>query len=244
MAILAGILILVAAVVVIVTATATFNIIAQGKRLVVERYQPDDKLLPALVDAAEHHNLWATDNGFKLLGYYRLLIGTGSVSMVAWRRCDRPTVLCLYIVRVGSNLGVATDIVTGFVDEIGLTSNDSKAAQFSPWRPGRYLQSFSPVTLDGLWARHIEVENYLMDVGGARLVQKEFNLEEELVSSVRRQNAYTRSIPFWYLRVAYWYFIRRHIWHNKSVKQQHEKKMIKLPNELAQADINVLRQSA
>jgi hypothetical protein len=239
---LLGILMFAAAFAAIVTASATFSIIGQGKRLSIERYRPDDKGLSALVKTARAHNTWAANNGFEFEGCYKVQMGQSVASMAVWRSSDRPTVLCFYIISVGTKQSTATDMVTDFADQISLTSNNNKAAQFSPWRPGRYQQTFSPVTLDELWAKHIEAENYLMDTGGSQLVQKEFNLEKEFFDSCRRQNAYIRSIPFWYLKGAYWYFIRKNIWHNKSVRQQHEKKMVKLPNELSPAETLISRE--
>jgi hypothetical protein len=236
------ILIFAAAFVVLVTVSATFSVIGQGKRLSIERYRPDDRSLAVLVETARAHNTWAANNGFEFEGCYKVLMGQSAASMVVWRRSDRPTVLCFYLITVGTKQKTATDIVTDFADYISLTSNNSRDAQFSPARPGRYMQTFSPVTLDELWAKHIEAENYLMDAGRAQLVQKEFIIEKEFIDSCRRQNAYTRSIPLWYLKGAYWYLIRRNIRHNKSVKQQHEKKMIKLPNEFSAAEIEISRQ--
>jgi hypothetical protein len=235
------ILLFAAILVVMVTVLSSFSIIGQAK-LSVERYRPDDKELASLVEAARPHNTWAVENGFTFAGCYKVRVAQAVASMAVWSRSDRPTILSFYIIRVGSKKTISTDLSTDFADMISLTSNNSRAAQFSPWRPGRYQQTFSPVTLDQLWAKHIEAENYLMDAGGAQLVQKEFNMEKEIIDSCRRQNAYTRSIPFWYLKGAYWFFIRKNIRHNKSVKQQHEKKMVKLPNELSDAEILISRQ--
>jgi hypothetical protein len=233
---LLSILIFIALFIAIVTASATFSIISQGKPPSIEKYRQGDKQLAALVETARPHNTWAVNNGFMFAGCYKVRIAQAVVDMAVWRRNDRPTILSLYIVRMGNRKNISTDISTDFADMISLTSNNSRAAQLSPWRPGRYQQTFSPVTLDELWAKHIEAENYLMDVGEAQLMQKEFNFEKELLDSCRRQNAYIRSIPFWYLKGAYWFFIRKNIRHNKSVKQQHEKKMVKLPNELSEAE--------
>ncbi len=242
MEVLLNILIFAAIFIAIVTATATINIIFQGKIPIIEKYRPDDKQLAALVETARPHNTWAVNNGFVFAGCYKIKIAQAVVDMAVWRRNDRPTVLSLYIVRMGNRKNISTDIMTDFADMISVTSNNSRSAQFSPWRPGRYQQTFSPVTLDELWAKHLEAENYLMDTGDAQLVQKEFRIEEEVIDSCRRQNAYLRSIPFWYLKGAYWFFIRKNMLHNKSIKQQHEKKLVKLPNEFSDDEIMISRQ--
>ena len=70
----------------IVSAIAAISIIAQGKGLSVERYQPDDKLLAILEEVASIHNAWAINNGFVFIGFYRILIAQSVVFMAAWQR--------------------------------------------------------------------------------------------------------------------------------------------------------------
>jgi hypothetical protein len=137
MDILQGILIFAAIFVAIVTVSAVISIIGQGRPPSVEKYRPDDKQLAALVETARPHNTWAVNNGFIFAGCYKLRIAQAVVSMAVWCRTDRPTVLSLYIVRMGNKKNISTDIMTDFADMVSLTSNNSRAAQFSPWRPGR-----------------------------------------------------------------------------------------------------------
>ena len=95
------------------------------------------------------------------------------------------------------------------------------------------MQSFSGISLDEQLARHIEMQEYLSSAGGARLSQLVKPFEEIFIESIDKQVEFVRSIPLWPLRGAYWFFIRRRLWHNKSVLQQHQRGMIKLPNELS-----------
>jgi len=122
-----------------------------------------------------------------------------------------------------------TDIITEFANGIYLTTVDSKAAQFHPGPPKAYKQTFSKINLDEQWCRHLEMENFLMDVGGVELVYTEIQFEKHFIDENQKSVRFIRSIPYWYLFGAYWYFIRRNLWHNKSIKTQYEKGMIKLP---------------
>jgi len=101
-----------------------------------------------------------------------------------------------------------------------------------PKPPGSYVQTFSNLSLDDRWYKHIEMENYLLDEGQAQLVEVDKPFEKCIVDATRRQMKFIRSLPLWPLRGTYWYFVRRRFWHNKLIKEQHEKGMIKLPNEL------------
>ena len=81
------------------------------------------------------------------------------------------------------------------------------------------------------------MENFLIDVGGAELVYMEIQFEKDFIDGCRKATRYVRSIPCWYLLGTYWYFVRKNLWHNKSIKTLHEKGMIKLPNEITEGQL-------
>lgn len=194
-------------------------------RISLKQYKPKGKTPEHTVRRIDYVRQWAKENDFEFLEYYWVKVGFQKIFMAVWRRTDRPTFLCTYLMNV-------TDIVTEFAGDISLTTANSRAAQYAPKPPENYSQTFSRVTLDEQWRRHLEMENFLMDAGGAELVYAEIQFEEYFIGSVRKSLRYVRSIPYWYLLGAYWYFVRQNLWHNKSIKTQCEKGMIKLPNEI------------
>lgn len=228
-----GLAVLILAVVTIVTVIET---IAQ-KNISLEPYTATGHRAKRLIHSVEHLRQWAQRNDFRFLGYYNIRVGFQKVFTAAWQRTDRPTFMCHYVIKVGNKVNRATDIITEFADDVSLTTADTRGAQFAPKPPKDYAQSFSKVDVSQQWSRHIEMENYLIDVGGAQLVNQDIEFEKDIVESAHRQNRFIRSIPLWYLRGSYWYFVRRYLWHNKSIEAQHRKRMIRLPNEMPGTDV-------
>ena len=124
------------------------------------------------------------------------------------------------------------DFVTMFDNEIMLTTNDKSDSQMLPAAPCHYLQSFSLASLDEQWNRHLQTENYLMDVGGALLVQNDRPFEDCFIDAIKKQIAFVRSLSLWPLRGTYWFFIRRKRLHNLSIQAQHDSGWVMLPNEM------------
>ena len=228
MEVLLAILGIAGAIVVLVTIINILTILTQSK-VSLKQYKPKGHKPDRMVRRIDYVHQWAKSNDFEFLEYYWVRTGFQRLFMAVWQRTDRPTFLCTYLV---SNQSI-TDIVTEFAKGISLTTANSKAAQFHPKPPKAYHQTFSRINLDEQWHRHIEMENFLMDVGYAELAYTEIQFEKYFVDAVRKENRYIRGMPYWYLLGAYWYFVRTNFWHNKSIKTQHEKGMIKLPNEMS-----------
>lgn len=181
---------------------------------------------------------WASNNGFEFVGSYYINVHIMRPGILAWRHMDRPTFFCRY--QVGNK--VSYDLVTEFSNNTSLTTGDTKDGQSLPHRPGVYMQSLSGLDLDGRWARHIESENYLMDQGQAVLEANDTNFEQAIMEAIQLQMKYLRTLSFWPLRGIYWHFVRRYIRHNKTISQQREKGIIRLPNELTDEDLRVMEQ--
>jgi hypothetical protein len=177
-------------------------------------------------------NKWAANNEFKFLGNYSTKNGIMPCLISVWQRPDRPTFFCQYAFRSQTKLKIAYDLVTIFANDIGLTTCSTMDGGSLPSSPGSYKQNFSNMSFDQRWNQHIEMENYLMDMGQAQLIKEDRPFEQIFTEAIRKQMKFIRSIPFWPLRGVYWHFIRRRIWRNKSIETQHERGMIKLPNEL------------
>lgn len=175
---------------------------------------------------------WAKDNEFAFVGNFSMKVGISDASMTIWRRSDRPTFFCCYVVQAGVNVQTSFDFVTMFDNEIMLTTNDKSDSQMLPTAPGHYLQSFSSASIDKQWDRHLQAENYLMDAGDAVLVQNDRPFEDCFVNTIRKQVAFVCSLPLWSLRGTYWFYIRRRMRHNLSIQTQHNRGWVMLPNEM------------
>jgi hypothetical protein len=189
------------------------------------------------LDPPEATDQWAGENDFRFIGNYAMKIGSTAARISTWQRTDRPTFLCQYVISAKNAANTACDLVTLFASDVGLTTCSSGNGQLYPRPAGSYSQSFSNIPLDEQWFRHVEMENFLMDAGGAQLVQLDGSFEDEFVSAIKKQVGYVRSLCLWPLRGPYWFFVRRRLWHNITIKEQHEKGMIKLPNESSGIDL-------
>lgn len=220
------------AIVVVVTIISIIGTLTQSK-VSLKQYKPKGHKPDRIIHRIDYLHQWAKRNDFAFLEYYWARAGLHRLFMAVWQRTDRPTFLCTYLVPTQSGFTNVTDIVTEFANGISLTTANSRDAQFHPKPPKAYHQTFSRINLDEQWRRHVEMENFLMDAGGAELVYTEVRFEQCFTDDVREEIRYIRNIPYWYLLGAYWYFVRKNLWHNKSIKVQHEKGMIKLPNEMS-----------
>lgn len=189
---------------------------------------PNLKLVPAPEDkyAREYtltatHDQWAESQGFDYLGAY-LLHGPATFFIAAWQLRNMPTFLCVYC--HGENTHF--DIVTIYSEHQGLTTGSSKDGQTLPRAPGSYAQTFSNLDLDAMWTRHQQAEKYLHE--NARMQANPGNLEFEplFIDAVRREAQFVQSIPLYPFRGVYWFFVRRHQRHNRTIEQQHARGMI------------------
>lgn len=228
---------------VLITVVATAEMARMAKAelqyLDVDQGQGDPRIARTV-----HPGQWAGENDFEHVGYY--LFRNGQSLIAAWRYADRPTWFCYYVIQVEAEGNTVTkeavDFVTRFGDDISLTTGSMPDCHFLPPRPGAYVQSFSELSLDEQWGRHIEGENYLMDQGGAQLEPFEQPFDEALLTAVRQQLDYVRSIPLWYLHAPLWFFVRRSQYHNRSLEQLHQRGRIRLPNDMGPAGMSQLGQ--
>ena len=158
---------------------------------------------------------WAAAHGFQPAGAYRATHLLGSPKVVAWTREDEPTYLCVYLL---FDTRTEMDFVT-VCDEKILTTGTTKDAQLLPTAPGSWQQSFSPAGISELWSRHQDASKYLSEVTDFRPAKYTPNLQDDFTRAMRSDARHVRSLPLWPLRMPYWYFVRRNLRHNKSVRQ-------------------------
>jgi hypothetical protein len=76
------------------------------------------------------------------------------------------------------------------------------------------------------------MEEYLTSKGGAKVEKSQIAFEESFVNSLKKENHHHWKHWYWIFLIFYFYFVRKNRWHNKTIRQQHEIGMIKLPNEI------------
>jgi len=223
-----GLLVLMAAALVIV-AGLIFVLVRRTSNPLLQALTPEESDSDARAQRTGEAHAWAGRNGFSFLGYFVERSGGGFIA--AWKRADQATFLCQYLIADKGGHRSAFDLVTLFSNDVTLSTGSTADAHLFPKPPGYYLQSFSDLSLDSQWTRHASMEGYLIEKGGARLASANISLVDALSDSIRKQAAYVRSLWFWPLRSLYWFFIRLHLWHNRSIQTLREMGRIRLPNE-------------
>ena len=138
--------------------------------------------------------------------------GGRSPRVVAWTRSGERTYLCVYLV---ANVPPQIDFITIF-ERGSLTTGKSKDGQLLPNGPDRFLQTFAATTAV-LWRRHEAGLKVLGAKRGLLPLATAGSLEQDFSDAVKMQASYIRSLPLWPLRIPYWYFVRRHLRHEKPV---------------------------
>ena len=206
---------------VIMVTAVTIQVIALS-RAQLQRVNVEDPNSDYRTKTTMPTNVWAQRNDFEHVGYFKL----STYFFSAWQHTQRPTFLCHHVLPKN-----AIEFITVFDDDITFSTVSNASWHDSPQFPGYYIQTFSQKEPQSLWHQHIQMENYLMDVGKAELVHLDLTCQDCLNYYLRKQTSFIRSIPLWPIRALYWAFVRKNKWHNKSIKTQHELGMILLPSE-------------
>ncbi|MHC4757025.1 MAG: hypothetical protein ACYTE8_00050 [Planctomycetota bacterium] len=175
-------------------------------------------------DPSEDAQAWAVSNGFEFVGNYRIQ----SIYFSGWEHTKRPTFFYEYKVQFKKFYA----LVTIFSNHIKLTTGNSKNDQLDPKQDRDYVQSFTKMSFEHRWEKHVESENYLIEKGGVKLPDILFSFEEYLGEMLDKELENHRRFRFYHFRVLWWYFFRRGRRHNKSIQKQHELGITRLPNEI------------
>lgn len=173
---------------------------------------------------------WAEAANFEYLGVFEHRPDKNLI--YAWKSNIHRCFLASYVLLQGDTRIAATDFVTGFQDEFSLTTNNHGDGRAFPKHPATYAQCFANASIDEIWRRHKEAEQYLVGFGGVRAIQQLPDFQPAFQRAIRDQMNYLQSFLLWKLRIPYWYFVYRKRWRNISIEEQHTRGWIKLPNEL------------
>ncbi len=180
---------------------------------------PDAVLRPAppqytelLDNIVQPDRPWLETGGFEPLSHYMF----GQIPFSAWRQRGKDRFYIAYM----SGTGIAKEFNTWFNEEASLTTASSRDSLTLPRPPGAYLQAFPAALLEDLWQLHLGAEQYLAREKNVMRQPMRKSFEEYLAVSIQRHMDYIRSLPFWPLRGAYGFFVRRHHMANRAVEQQ------------------------
>ena len=187
---------------------------------VMKMTKPEEMMfsLPEGLDAnkqgvIERHRDWLVARQLQYLTAFRF----GQIVAVVFQQTGAPRFLSFYFV----NETWKYDLVTRFNGRESLTTASGNSAFSLPRTPGAYLQSFTGVTLDDLWQRHVEAEAYLLQKFHITWETMTVSYLDHVMDGIRRQAQHIRSIALWPVVALYGYFVKRHRMVNCPVQSQY-----------------------
>lgn len=159
---------------------------------------------------------WCLDNKFVHEAnflFYGLLNGLPLKCSAWWSSIDKTWAL-IYVTPMGKNI----DFVTIFTDDVSLTTASSKDSLTLPSTPNAYTQAFTNTCNDERYAYHKDAVSELEKKHQLSKANDKLDLFNLILESILTQVAYIRSLPAWYLRGAYWYFISRNLKVNRMAR--------------------------
>jgi hypothetical protein len=156
---------------------------------------------------------WLSSEGFQPAGILRIHSFMRPV-VIGWRHAQRSTWVLFYVIL---ETATAFDIISNFDDGSRLATCSTRDAQLFPTRPHVWMQSFTASSADELWSHHQAAIQYLKETSERNIAEDDKTLAEAMQETFQLQSRYIRSIPFWILRIPYWYFVRRFTLHGKPL---------------------------
>ncbi|MGF1578801.1 MAG: hypothetical protein ACFCD0_05515 [Gemmataceae bacterium] len=199
--------------IVIITTVQSMNWLTQPMGL----FEPVNHIRNSFfLDDVDWTDDWAFRNGYDFDSYYHFQCQRGlKAKLAAWYNPD--TKAGLLLAHIGPL--VIFEFASYYEDGTEVNTSDHGDSLMLPPAPGVYNEAFPKATLDELHWRHFESRAFLEEVfelPHARSQTMLTSLEESTYSHA----SYVKTIPFWWLRSLYWYFIRRPALKNKSIAAQ------------------------
>ena len=148
----------------------------------------------------------------------------GMVVVYSWRQTTPSDVTRWFSIQHTPQMH-CIDITTGFDAEgtCSLTTANAKVAFTFPRQPGAFMQSILFRPFFEVWQRHLEAEAYLRGHFNLPISRSTVSWRDDNLRAIKAQMAYIRSLPLWFLRGPWWYFVTRNLRNNVSIEEQHRR---------------------
>lgn len=128
---------------------------------------------------------------------------------------------CMVVMLSGDKY--VSEFCTDFSPTESLTTTRGNHAFVHPRPPGSHIQGFLNLSLEQLWARHLEGELFLVDHRQLRPAPLPAQWQDAVVRiehGLRRQGAHVKATPLFWLKAPWWFFVKRHGMTNRTIAQQ------------------------
>ncbi len=162
-----------------------------------------------LSDASTHIDPeWPERQGFEFVGAFTLVAAANPKGRIfAWGVPGAATFFCLYVFQTPKEATAATDMVTFFEGDVGLTTASSADGMLVPPRPGEFKQAITS-GIDEQWRAHLEAEQYVRSSLRIDYAALDVPFDELFLTKVRSEARVVQRRSWFGLRAAYWYFTR------------------------------------
>jgi hypothetical protein len=131
---------------------------------------------------------------------------------------------CMVVMFAGNKY--VSEFCTQFSENESLTTTRGTHAFVHPRPAGMHIQGFANLSLELLWARHLEAELFLLDVRRISVTRLSAESQDPVVlieRALRQQGEFLKTVPLYLLKAPYWFYVKRHRMVNKTLAQQFAK---------------------
>ena len=146
----------------------------------------------------------------------------GSIPFAIYREPPGPLPERCMVVMFAGNKHVS-EFCTQFSENESLTTTRGSHAFVHPRPAGMHIQGFMNLSLEQLWARHLEAELFLLEGRKVTVTKLPAELQDHVVMierALRQQGEFIKRVPLYLLKAPYWFYVKRHRMVNKTVAQQ------------------------
>jgi hypothetical protein len=114
--------------------------------------------------------------------------------------------------------GIVIILNTSYPDETVIATGSSKNLLMFPQKDNLFFQVFTNLSIDNLYMKHLEARNLIetdMNISPSGRIT---DLVTKTKEALKDHAEFLTSLPFWYFRGIYWFFIRRNFLVNKPIK--------------------------
>ncbi|MCA9273156.1 MAG: hypothetical protein KDA31_08930 [Phycisphaerales bacterium] len=169
------------------------------------------------IEKSQPDNAWANRNGYRWIGAYELHAGMNPKAVIlAWQKPGVASYFCVYYILKYK----VYDLVSVYKGDITLTTGSHDGSLLYPMPSFHFMQAFTRLDLERLAERHAESEQYLVSRLGVESLPYFGSFTDLFLEAISRQAEHVRSVPFWWVKVLWWYAIKG-FKNNKPVERRY-----------------------
>ena len=157
---------------------------------------------------------WIQSLGWESIGYYQF---QENMYFNVWRSNETHS----YMLVTQAPTCTYYEFVSEFEQDVFLTTSTSKDAGLFPQWEKHYKENLSILGMNDLCKQHLDSSAFVKLLNNVQPVKTTLQFEDYILDSVSGEMKFIQSLFLWQIRMPYWYFIKRSMKWNKTIKEQH-----------------------